>query len=228
MSEIITIRAFRAIDDPDTCELFFEGHVNVLRSYGVEPISSSKNDWFYNPEVYGLIAELNGRAVGGVKIHKVGGTQALPIEESIGYLDKGIYDLVREYTPEGTGEACGMWNAKEVAGFGVSFVLSRATMVLTDQIHLSKLFALSSDHTLELFRHFGFQIVHSLGENGDFTYPNPDYISRVLVSNANTLSRIPEYNKGVIQSLRKKPIQLKKDKIPNGMIEIDYQLQLSI
>ena len=61
MSDLVTIRSFTAIDDPEICEEFYEGHINVLRSYGVEPISSAKNQWFHNPEVYGLIAEMNGK-----------------------------------------------------------------------------------------------------------------------------------------------------------------------
>lgn len=226
MNNEVTIRAFRAVDEPQTCQMFYEGHINVLRSFGVEPISSAKKGWFYNPNVYGLIAELDGRIVGGVKLHKAGGSQPLPIEEGIGYHDKRIYDLVKSFISEGTGEACGLWNAREVAGRGISYILSRTIIAITDQVGIDKLFALSSDHTIDMFREFGFRIVHSLGDNGDFVYPTPQYISRVLLMDSKTLSRALPYNRKMMLSLRENPNQRRKGKSPKGEITIDYHLRL--
>ena len=228
MNDSITIRAFRAVEDPDTCEKFYEGHVNVLRSYGVEPISSAKKEWFYNPEVYVLVAIRDGNIIGGVKLHKVGGTQPLPVEESIEYLDTGINKLVKKYTPAGTGEACGLWNGKVIAGKGISYILSRTIIAITDQVGISRLFAFSSDHTIGMFREFGFQVVRSLGDNGNFVYPTPQYVSRVLLLNSKTLSRAYPYNRDIMRSLREKPVQRRIEQGPKGKIEIDYQLRLPL
>ncbi len=227
MNAPITIRAFRAVDEPETCEQFFEGHVNVLRSYGVDPISSAKREWFINPAVYGLIAERQGKFVGGVKVHKVGGSQWLPVEEGVGYLDENIFDTVKKYKPKGAGEACGLWNAQEVAGMGVSYILSRAIIVLSYQLGINRLFALSSDHTIGMFRELGFQVIRSLGQHGDFIYPSPDYISRVIIVNAETLSTTTPYNRDIMFSLRETPNQIRKETGPKGEIEIHYQLHPS-
>src|SRR5687768_12801267 len=140
METPITIRAFRAVDEPETCLRFYEGHVNVLRSYGVDPISSAKREWFINPAVYGVIAEKAGVVLGGVKIHKVGGTQWLPVEEGVGYLDERLFDIVKKYAKDGAGEACGLWNAREVSGWGLSLILMHAIVSISNQIKVTTLF----------------------------------------------------------------------------------------
>lgn len=224
----INLRAFRAIDEPETCKQFFEGHVNVLKDYGIKPISSANDEWFYNPEVYGIIAEFEGRIVGGVKIHKVDGSHPLPVEESIGYMDDKIYDIVKANGIGGVGEACGLWNAKEVAGKGISFLLSRAIIVITNQINIQRVFAVSSDHTINMFKAIGFRIIRSLGKNGDFVYPSPQYVSRVVVVNSQTFSWATSYNKNRMFLLRENPTQKVIEQGPKELIDINYQLTIDL
>ncbi len=228
MSDMITIRSFRAIAEPETCERFFEGHVNVLRSYGVEPISSSKREWFYNPEVYGVIAERRGKVLGGVKIHKVGGTQMLPVEDSVGYMDEEVYKVVAEHAVFGSGEACGLWNAREVSGWGISNMMMLAIVSLTEQLDITWLFGLTSDHTLPMFRKLGYEIIPTLGDHGDFIYPTPEYLARVIKMNAKTLSGALPYNREVIMALRADPDQVKLEKTNHGILEVNYQLRIPV
>lgn len=228
MSDIITLRAFRAVSDPETCDRFFNGHVNVLRSYGVEPISSSKREWFDNPEVYGVIAERGDTVLGGVKIHKVGGTQMLPVEDSVGYMDHNVYRVVEESAKDGAGEACGLWNAREVSGWGLSNVMMLAVVSITDQLDIKWLFGLTSDHTLPLFRKLGYEIIPTLGDNGDFVYPTPEYLARVIKMNAKTLSGALPYNRDVIMALRAQPEQTRLEKTKKGVVEIAYQLRIPV
>ena len=228
MNDPITIRVFRATDEPETCEKFYQGHIDVLHSYGVEPISSAKKEWFTNAGVYGLIAEQQGKIVGGVKLHKADGITALPVEESIGYIDKRIYDLVKGFTKKGVGEACGLWNSKDVAGMGVSYILSRAVVTIAHQFGVNRLFALSSDHTIKMFRELGFRVIRKIGEKGDFIYPTPQYISRVLLVNSETLSTASAYNKMIMFSLRQNPDQNRHENGPKGEMEVKYQMHLPV
>lgn len=224
----VIIRSFHAVSEPETCKRFYEGHVETLRSYGLEPISSSKNDWFYNPEVYGVIAEIDGKVVGGVKIHRVGGTQLLPVEASVGYMDERLYDIVRRYAETGAGEACGLWNAREVSGMGISSVMMLAVVSLTEQLDINTLFGLSSDHTLPLFRTLGYRVIRSLGDNGDFVYPTPKYLARVIKMNARTLSGALPYNREMIFALRANPDQTRIEKSKKGSIRVKYQLRIPV
>lgn len=229
MNAPITIRSFRAVEEPETCERFFEGHVNVLRSYGVNPISSAKREWFINPVVYGVIAEQDGKVLGGVKIHKVGGTQWLPVEEGVGYMDERLFDIVKKYAEKGAGEACGLWNAREVSGWGLSLILMHAIVAIAPQIKVATLFGLSSDHTLDLFESLGYRIIKTLGNKGDFVYPTPDYLARVIKMNAQTMSGALPYNKESVFSLREQPNQTRMVKSKKGdLLEVNFKLLLPV
>src|SRR5471030_739762 len=117
----VRLRAFRAVDDPETCALFIEGHTHVLTNIGVTKVSYSKNEWVNNPAAFVIVVEsLNGKRVyGGARVNVSGGTEPLPIEQATATMDEGIYDLVWKYARYGTGELCGLWNSREIAGYGV-------------------------------------------------------------------------------------------------------------
>ena len=227
MSKKIKIRAFKAVEDKTTCQKFFEGHVNVLKSYGLETISSSKNEWFNNSNVYGVIAEIEDKVVGGVKIHGVNGKDLLPVEESVGYMDERLFDIVINYANNGgAGEACGLWNAREVSGWGLSLIMMKAIVSICNQININTLFGLSSDHTLQLFKSLGYHVITSLGDKGDFVYPTPEYLARVIIMNTRTLEGSDKNNRELIFELRKSPNQTRLEKTKKGNIEVEYNLSL--
>jgi hypothetical protein len=144
MPEVV-LRAFRAIDDHKSCELFIKGHNYVLETIGVKKVTSSSQEWMFNPAVFVLVVESpdGSKVYGGARVNVAGGTQELPIESATGYLDRKIYDLVANYTKDGTGEICGLWNSREIAGYGIgSIFLTRAAVAISQQIGLRSLFAL--------------------------------------------------------------------------------------
>ena len=93
---MLKVRIFRAIDDLESCKLFAEGHANVFRDYGVTKVTSAKNDWFYNPNVYVVMVETEdgSEVVGGERIHLVGSGIPLPIEEAVSIVESRIFALV--------------------------------------------------------------------------------------------------------------------------------------
>src|ERR1700761_5722378 len=148
----VRLRAFRAVDDPETCALFIEGHTHVLTSIGVTKVSYSKNEWVNNPAVFVMVVQsLDGKKVfGGARVHVAGGTEPLPIEQATGAMDKGIFELVYKYARHGTGELCGLWNSREIAGYGVgSIFLIRTAVAISYQIGLQSLFALCAPYTVK-------------------------------------------------------------------------------
>ena len=54
---MIKIRAFRAVDDHDACRKFIMGHTHVLENIGVKRVTSSKDEWMYNPASFVIIVE---------------------------------------------------------------------------------------------------------------------------------------------------------------------------
>jgi len=181
---MLKIRIFRAIDDLESCKRFAEGHANVLRDYGVTKVTSSKNDWFFNPDVYVAIVEMEetGEVVGGERIHLVNKKYPLPIEEAVSIVEKRIFDLVANYADNKvTGELCGLWNAKAIAGKGVSILLTKLGVALANRLKMDSLFVLCAPYTVSMCQAAGFEIETSIGNNGTFIYPKLDLVATALV-----------------------------------------------
>ncbi|MDB5272390.1 MAG: hypothetical protein JWO58_757 [Chitinophagaceae bacterium] len=224
----IKMIAFRAIDELELCNQFLEGHVKVLEDYGITNITTNNRRWIEIPSVYVVIAlnEVN-KIVGGVRVHVADGFEPLPVEKAVGYMDQRVYDLIDSYKDSGTGELCGLWNAKSVAGYGISLLLVRAGISIVNQIHLDSLFTICGDYTLPMVHKVGFVVEDSIGNKGEFLYPKENYIARVLRKmNAVTLETAEQYDKDRILDLRNNPVQQTIETGPKGSIDVDYNLIL--
>lgn len=221
-------RSFTAINEPEICERYLEGHVQVLRDYGITNITTNNRLWMELPNVHGVVAiDEEGTIVGGVRVHIADGVNPLPVEKAVGYMDPKVATVINEYFDEGTGELCGLWNAKSVAGIGISLLLVRAGIAIVNQIRLASLFTICGDYTMPMVRRVGFIVEDSLGDNGEFFYPKDDYIARVLRKmNAETLETADEYDRERIFDLRYNPVQHTIEQGPKGEIDIDYHLLL--
>lgn len=227
---VVRLRAFRAIDDPKTCERFIQGHEHVLTAIGVKKVTSSKNEWMYNPAAFVLIVEsLDGENVyGGARIHVAGGTQPLPIEEATGKMDPKIFDLVWHYAQEGTGEGCGLWNSREIAGYGIgSIFLTRAAIAIAPLIGIKSLFALCAPYTINLTKCVGYRQEESVGNNGTFYYPKLDLLATTMIlDDVKSLSLASEEDKNAIMALRNTKNCTRIEVLRSKEIEIQYQLEL--
>ena len=231
---MIRIKAFRAVEDMDSCEIYAKGHAKVLKDHGIKPIASSNTDWFYNPAVYGILIESStgDEAYGGARLHIAGGTQPLPIEEALGTLDMRIYDLVKQYAVKGTGEFCGLWNDKKAAGKGYSILLgragvARASVVIAGILDIFSLFALCASYTLRPALNSGFEVETSLGDKGTFSYPKPDLRAIVaILRNVKTLSAATFKEKESILDLIANPRQQRIEIGPKGPVKVEYDLTI--
>lgn len=223
------IRAFRAINEKETCHRFLEGHVKVLKDYGITNVTTNNAAWIDNPSIYVVVAESNEdkELLGGVRVHVADGKMPLPLENAIGKMDPKIYELISGYLDEGTGELCALWNAKKVAGFGLSLLLIRAGISVVNQVRLSSLFTICADYTMPMVKRVGFVIEDTIGSDGGFVYPNENYIARVLRKmNAVNLETANEYDKQRIFSLRNNPEQLFVEEGPKCLMNIYYRLTI--
>jgi len=229
---MILIRAFRAIDEPKACEEYVAGHKMVLKDYGVSNVTSGIPAWLNNPFVYIVVAEYSDthKIVGGIRVQMADGILPLPIETAIGHMDSKVIETVRHYRLNGgVGELCGLWNAKEVSGMGISMLLTRASIAIIKQLNFRTLVGICADYTLPMFSRVGFVIDYSMGENGEFAYPNPKYVTRVLgILNAETLETAHEYDKERMLSLRNSLQQTRMEEGPKGPLEVEYSLELKL
>src|ERR1700752_3532540 len=144
---IVKIRAFKAIDDFESCLKFADGHGQVLSSYGVKKVTSSNTLWFSNPDVYVILVESleDNKILGGTRIHVANNIQPLPMEEALAPMDKKVNTIVKEFSAFNTGELCGLWTTKETSGKGLSVLLTdagvaEAGIALAHQLKLKSIF----------------------------------------------------------------------------------------
>lgn len=226
----VRLRAFRAIDDPETCQLFVEGHEHVLTSIGVTKVTSSKNEWINNPGAFVMIVESLDRkkVFGGARVHVAGGSDPLPIEQATSSLDTGIFDLVWKYAQQGTGELCGLWNSREISGYGIGCIfLVRAAVAISHQIGLQSLFALCAPYTIKPVESCGMELETSIGNDGTFYYPKLDLLATtMLLKDVATLSKGQEEDKIAIFKIREEKNVVRIEELRKKQITIHYETEI--
>ncbi len=225
------IKAFRAIDDIPSCEKYVEGHVRVLKIFGITMITSAKAEWFDDPDTYVILVESEDgeKIYGGARMQVAGGRFRLPIETAVTDFDPSIHTMVDDLAKQGTAELCGLWNSREVAGYGVgSIYLGRVGVAIATQLKLQTLFALCAPATVKNCMHVGFNVETRLGNNGTFYYPKEDLIATaVLLNDVPVLSTADPFERAAIMDLRESPVQHKIDPGPKDrIIDIDYNIKI--
>jgi hypothetical protein len=227
---MIRIRAFRAIDEPETCEQFIEGHIRVLKAFNITMITSAKAEWTEDPNTYVIVAEdtETGKVLGGARVQVASEKYPLPIEVAIGKMDNSIYSVVRDYSKAGTAELCGLWNSREIAGMGIgSTFLIRTAVCITVQLKLKTLFALCAPYIVDIAVKTGFHIATFLGNEGTFYYPKEDLIATAaVIPDVNTLYSADSTEKSEIFSLRENLKQTRLEEGRRKSFYLEYDLKL--
>ena len=231
---MIRIRAFKATSDRESCELFASGHEQVLRDFGVIKVTSSNKEWFNDPYVYVILVENEdgSQVFGGARIHLAGGENPLPIEAAVGEMDPKIAERIKNDMADGVGEMCGLWNAKEVRGSGVSKLLTKASVAkagatIANLLKIKTLWVLCAPYTVKMVQKAGFRIEEDLGDQGTFPYPKPDWLATVLaLRDTDTLTLADDSEREAIFDLRTTPKQNKVEEGPKGELIIEYDLYI--
>lgn len=230
MNDRLIFKAFRAINDIAACTNFKEGHNAVLKDYGITNITTNNEVWMQNPNMYCIVAlSADGKeTLGGIRIQISDEENLLPVEKAIGKMDARIYDLVKKFRNDGgVGELCALWNAKKVAGVGISILLTRAGISVTNQLGINTLVGICGEYTLKMFQRVGFVVDHSLGFNGLFPYPKDEFTARVLgILNSSTLETADPYDKKRITAVRENPVQIATEQGTREPIQIEYNLKI--
>ena len=225
----LVIKVFRAPNNVDACQRYVDGHTRVLRIYGITMITSAKAVWIDDPDTYVILVESeNGeKTFGGARIQIAAGKFPLPIEDALNKFDLSIHQLVKQHAPDRTGELCGLWNSREVAGLGIgSIYLSRVGVALAMQLKMNTLFALCAPATVKNANRVGFVVDERLGNKGTFYYPKEGLVATaVFLSDVMELSAADPDERERIFELCSFPEQRKNEIGPRDTpFEIDYNL----
>jgi hypothetical protein len=232
METEIRIRAFRAINDSETCLKYISGHQKVLENHGIFNVSSSSDEWMYSPFVFVIVVESldKTKLYGGARIHAADGKTLLPIEIATGDMDPRIYNYVKLYAQNGTGELCGLWNSIEVAGLGIgSYFPSRAAIVIIEQLGFDSLFSLCSPVTLRFNQWIGSRPFTKIGNDGTFYYPKIDLLATaVFLEDPHTLKNAHPREREKMLWLRRNLSSVHEEKSPfkNMTVKVHYDLKI--
>lgn len=227
----VKFKAFRAIDEPELCERFIEGHRKVLEIYDIAMITSNKAAWTSHKNTYVILVESlqDGKALGGARVQVADDELQLPIVEAVGKVDKTIHDVINRHKDNITGEVCGLWNSREIAGYGIgSIFLTRAVIAVAYHRRVHSLFALCAPATVAVAKRAGFVIEHSLGNDGFFNYPKIQLVATAMfIKDLMELKNARPNDRQQIHDLIAKQNQAREEIGPKGKIHIDYQLELT-
>jgi len=221
-------RAFRAINELDTCLKFkYEEH-NVLEDYGITNAVSTSNAWMHNPDIYCVVAESgeDGRVVGGLRLHLSRAGVPLPLETAIGRMDEKVFHMVENYrTNGGVAEISALWNAKAVAGSGISKLLVQAGIASSKFLPVKALISLCAEYTQKMFEEAGFTEIKYLQNENGYPYPNATYRAKILaLPDPEKLQHAKPNIKDRIMSLSTNPVQTYVEESKGRKINIEYNL----
>lgn len=226
--ERLTVRAFKAVDDPTSCAMFLAQHRSVLEAFGIPNVSTNNDDWCNDPDTYVIVAESSERGmVGGIRVEVSWGSRSLPINEAIRGFDRRIDDQIESLSEHGVGEVCGLWNAQCYNSRGLPLMLSFAAVSLANQIGIRSMTCLVAHYTLRHALKVGFSIMENVGEGGTFTYPIPSIKAiAMVIPNVIAMDAASPMNRLQILSLRIRPEQVIVEVQGSEVVEIDYKLLL--
>jgi hypothetical protein len=223
------IEAFQAVEHPDFCTLFHNGHTGVITELGIKNLNSAQPSWMTDPNVFVLVAmDSDNEVVAGLRIHRFNNPHAsLPIIESIKEQDPRIIEAIHSTLPEGTAEACGLWSAKKVFGKGLTPLLCIAAIPVMAEVGVNNFFCFAAPYTEKMIKTNGLIEVDEVGNQGRLPYPTPEFISVVLKNpNIHTMEFAEEFNRQRVFQLMKEPVSAFFEESPRGPIEVHYDLRL--
>ncbi|HRH69757.1 MAG: hypothetical protein JNL43_01560 [Flavobacteriales bacterium] len=215
---MVTIHAFRAIDNADLCTAYIREHRRVLEDFGVLQAVPSDHAWMMDPDCIVLLASHRELGlVGGIRIEHAKPGSKLPMEKSIAPFDPTIAEIIAPFAANGCGEICGLWNANRFAGHGVPLLLSMAAVSVAHQVGLKSLTCFVAHYTLRHALKVGFQILETVGDGGAFNYPVPRIKSfAMVIPDTILLEGAPSAFRERLISLRCRPIQ-ERIESPTGL-----------
>ncbi|WP_194777468.1 hypothetical protein [Pararhodonellum marinum] len=228
----VKIRVAHAITDTVTTDRYIDGHFKVLESYGVTKVTSADRSWVNNPHVYLIIVEsIDGSKIyGGARMQLRTAEFPLPLEGAIYEKDKSIVQFMQKYKDLEAGEFCGLWNSREISGYGIgSIYLIRIGAAISSFLKLKGLMAFCSPYTVKNGQAVGLDIIKSLGDNGSFLYPKEGLVATIMeATDPEVLSQANELEKEYIYSLREQPKQIRQEVSEKGPLEIHFDLNIEV
>lgn len=215
-----------AIDRPDICQKFILGHRQVLVDHGFEYFVTNEETWMNDPNTMVVVctSPKMRKIFGGVRFEQKDRNKFLPMEKVIYPLDIKIRKLALEDKASGTGELCGLWNAKEVAGMNTTILMVMYATAILERMKISSIFVFTAEYTRRIPIYLGFEKITSIGDKGFFRYPTDRFKASVWKYKLGDFKReARSYECIRISSLIHSPQQIAIEKDIYQHVKVDYE-----
>lgn len=223
------LEIFNAQRDEEKWNEYVHGHAAVLQHLGIDQLTSFKPEPCTNPGQYVITARnMDGFVVGGVRIQKAHPAFKFPVQEAIEIFDAKITSYIKEEEKRGTCELCGLWVAKDHGRLGLAHFLMKSAVAICQHLKIQSAFGLSSPYAINIFKAIGYEVITSLGDEGTFVYPTPEFVSSVIIiSDITNVPKAEEAHRKKIFEIRDKLQFVDLDTYNNQPITLHYNLILS-
>jgi hypothetical protein len=227
--EKLTIRAFRAVDDHETCIRYLMEQIRVLEDIGVSSVIKPDVSWCTDPDVIVVIAESPTLGVvAGIRLHVACTGTVLPMEHAVMKFDPSISPLLQRLQEHRTGEVAGLWNAHRFAGRGVPFLLFQAVVAVASQLRISSMVTFVAEYVAQYAAQCGFRMMSELVDGGDYAYPVPSIHTHAMVlDDPMALSRAHDDVRRRILGLRVRPNSSRQVRPKSTALEVGFALLLN-
>lgn len=225
----LKIIAFRAVNEYQRCLEYIQGHRKVLEVHGFTHFLSNEESWMFNPETIVVMVynEDMTEALGGARFERRMEDNLLSFERVLLSSEPEVVKQVQRRVRGGTGEICGLWNSKEVAGLNTSILLVRGVIVSLWQQHMNTIFAFNARYTNRIPIRLGFERMTVIGNNGYVPYPDDRFQAAIWrFERKNGLKRAVEYERKTMRALIEKPKQVLVETDIYENLEIHYDLEV--
>lgn len=204
-----------------SCLTFAEGYAGILEGQGINSAYVGGLQWIYTPGVWGILAETQaGDPAGGILLHVAPHTGEMPFEDIVGK-DKMGFWFNNEFLKEGCGELFAVWNSKKSAGMGLSYVLLKAGVALSQHLGLQRCYYLVSEYNLRLVQRLGLEVLKKDGIDVHFAFDHVQPVTRTYLCFFDNNKR--DSNPSILD-LATKGSMVQKENVLGVDLEVDYRL----
>lgn len=224
----LTMKAFRAPEEPGLCREFVRQHRKVLEDFGITNVTTNNERWLDDPNAI-IIVAMNEEfgMMGGIRLQLATERHLLPMEEALLKFDPQVHDALEALRPHGNGEVCSLWNANEFRHLGIPILLSQAVTAISVQVGAGRMVCLVAHYTKKHPSRNGFVVMEDLGDQGTFAYPVPGITAIAMVNpNTSLLEHASPEHRQVLYSLRLRPEQVRIESPLQIPMEVHYQMRL--
>ena len=226
--ERITIRAFSATQDQESCARFSHEHSRVLKDIGVHNVVKPAKDWAENKDTTVFVAEhAELGMIGGFRLQLDTPERPLPMEHALIQIDPRISQSLALLRSEGNAEMTALWTAHRFSGRGLPLLLMSSLVAAASQLPIKHLSILASQYMAPYAIRLGCWHLTGVGNDGVFNYPIDGLRSSAMsIPDLQLLSGASEKDRRRVFGLRLRPQQVRMELPRLVPLEVCYELLL--